>query len=252
MNRISTLLVFLLISFISYSQEDVTINKEQRAKLYLLGGSELEVSIIDWNPEVGIKFITIWGQEMFFPSDKILKIKSLTKETLGSHYIFKEKGIYYSMSAGLITANNGVRNSETYGYSLSFSSGYRLSRLLSIGLGSSVDQYAHGSGERMHPIFLDFRSYLLPNNSTFVLNLQTGYSLAFKNENKGITDAKGGFIFYPSLGMSFGSSITKYSIDLGYKFQKATWTYANPWDSRISTENRINYQRFVLRFGIVL
>lgn len=252
MNRLLSLILFLVIGLTSYAQEEVMFNEDKRAILYLKSGSELEVSIIDWNPELGIKFITIWGQEMFFPADKIHKVKSLSKKGYNSHYVFKEKGIYYSMSAGLITGNNGVRNSERNGYTLSFSSGYRFSRLLSIGIGTSVDQFAHESGERMHPIFLDFRSYILPNNSTLVANLQTGYSLAFKNENRGITSAKGGFMFYPSLGMSFGGSVTKYSIDLGYKFQKATWSYENQWDTRNSTEFRLGYQRLVLRFGIVL
>ncbi len=251
MNRILSLLVCLLLGLASFAQNDNQIDEKERAILYLKGGSQIEVTVIEWLEDLGIKVITLWGQEMFFPADRIHKVKSLTKKT-STHYVFKEKGIYYSMSAGLITGNNGVRNSEKNGYSLSFSSGIRLNRLLSVGIGTSVDQYAHGSGERMHPIFIDLRSYLLPKNSTFVVNLQTGYSLAFKNENKGITDAKGGFMFYPSLGISFGGSVTKYSIDLGYKFQKATWTYTNQWDTRISNEFRLDYQRFVLRFGIIL
>ena len=250
MNRIVSLLVCLLFGLTSFAQENVQI-EEERAILYLKGGSQIEVTVIDWDEDLGIKVITLWGQEIFFSADRIHKVKSLTKKT-SSHYVFKEKGIFYAMSVGLITGNNGMRNAEKNGYTLSFSSGIRLNRLLSIGIGTSVDQYAHGFGERMHPIFIDLRSYLLPKNSTFVVNLQTGYSLAFKNENKGISDAKGGFMFYPSLGMSFGGSVTKYSIDLGYKFQKATWTYTNQWDTRNSTEFRMDYQRFVLRFGIVL
>ena len=252
MNRILSFLIFFSLGLTSFAQKDVQVDEEKRAILYLKGGSQLEVTGIEWDEDLGIKVITLWGQEIFFSADRIHKVKSLTKEAYKSHYVFKEKGIFYSMSAGLITGNNGIRNSERNGYTLSFSSGYRFSRLLSIGIGTSVDQFAYGYGERMHPIFLDFRSYLLPQNSTFVLNLQTGYSLAFKNENKGISDAKGGFMFYPSIGMSFGGSVTKYSLDLGYKFQKATWTYANPWDSRNSTAFRMDYQRLVLRFGIVL
>jgi hypothetical protein len=252
MNRILSLLVCLVLGLTSFAQENIQIDEDERAILYLKGGSQIEVTVIEWDENLGIKVITLWGQEMFFPADRIHKVKSLSKKAYNSHYVFKEKGIFYAMSAGLITGNNGFRNSEKNGYTLSFSSGIRLNRLLSVGIGTSVDQYAHGFGERMHPIFIDLRSYLLPKNSTLVVNLQTGYSLAFKNENKGITDAKGGFMFYPSLGMSFGGSVTKYSIDLGYKFQQATWTYTNQWDTRNSTEFRMDYQRFVLRFGIVL
>lgn len=252
MNRIIISVLCLFTSVIFYAQENKEIDEEQRATIYLKTGSELEVTILDWDDELGIKVITIWGQEMFFPADKIKKVKSLSRRSFQSHYVFKEKGIYYSMGAGLITGNNGTRNNESNGYTLSFSSGYRFNRLLSLGLGTSVDQFAHGSGQRMHPIFLEFRSYLMPRNSTFVFNLQTGYSLAYKNENKGITDAKGGLFIYPSLGMSFGGSESKYFIDLGYKFQDATWTYSNPWELRNQTEVRLDYQRFVLRFGIVL
>ena len=258
MKHILSIMVCLLVGLSAFAQESkesetpVQIDEDKRAILFLKGGSQLEVTIIEWDEDLGIKVITTWGQEMFFPADRIQKVKALTKEAYNSHYVFKEKGIFYSMAGGLLTGNNGVRNNDRNGYTFSFSTGYRLSRLLSIGIGTSVDQYAYGSGERMHPIFLDFRSYLLPKNSTFVLNVQTGYSLAFKNENKGISDAKGGFMFYPSLGMSFGGSVTKYSIDLGYKFQQATWTNISQWDTRNSTEFRTVYQRFVLRFGIVL
>lgn len=252
MIRILSLLVFLLLGLTLYAQKDKQDDEDQRAILYLKGGTQLEVTILEWDEDLGINVITLWGQEMYFSEHRIHKVKSLTKKAYNPLYVFKEDGIFYSMAAGIIAGNNGSRNSERNGYSISFSSGYRLSRLLSVGIGTSVDQYAYNSGERVHPIFLDFRSYLLPKNSTFVLNLQTGYGLAFKNENKGIVVAKGGFMFYPSLGMSFSGSVTKYSFDLGYKFQKATWTYASQWDSRNNTEFRMNYQRFVLRFGIVL
>jgi hypothetical protein len=225
MNRIISLLfclffgISLLAQEVKESKKSVQVDDDKRAVLYLKGGSQLEVTVIEWDEDLGIKVITTWGQEMFFSAERIQKVKALTKKMYNAPYIFKEKGIFYSMAGGLLTGNSGLRNNDRNGYTLSFSSGYRMSRLLSIGIGTSVDQYAHGSGERMHPIFLDFRSYLLPKNSTFVLNVQTGYSLAFKNENKGISEAKGGFMFYPSLGMSFGGSVTKYSIDLGYKFQ---------------------------------
>lgn len=252
MNRIIVFFACLVIGCTIHAQETETVDEEKRATIYLKTGSELDVTILDWKEDLGIKVLTIWGQEMFFPADKIKKVKSLSSRSFATPYVFKDKGIYYSMAAGLITGNSGIRNNESNGYTLSFSSGYRFNRLASLGIGTSVDQFAHGSGERMHPIFLEFRSFLMPRNSTFVFNLQTGYSLAFKNENKGISDAKGGLFIYPSLGMSFGGSETKYFVDLGYKFQDATWTYANQWDIRNKTEFRLDYQRFVLRFGIVL
>lgn len=243
---------FLLIGFQAIGQEEGSIKDDKKAIVYLKGGTQLEVNIIEWDREKGITATTLWGQEMFFPIDKILKVKSYSAETKWNQYKFREEGIYYALFGGLITSNPGERLNEYNGYTFSFSSGYRFNRLLSIGLGTGIDQYAHRSGERVQPIFIDLRSFLFAKNTTFVANLQTGYSLAFNNENKGIVDAKGGFMFYPNIGLSFGDSETKYSFDIGYKFQRATWTYASQWDVRNRTEYRMNYQRLVVRFGIVL
>jgi len=235
------------------AQEQTPESKNKKlAIIHLDKGAQLEVSIIDWDLEKGITAITMWGQEMFFPKDRITKVISYSNEIKSSPYIFREKGIYYALSGGIITGNPGTRQNEEKGYTLSASTGYRFNRLFSLGIGTGVDQFIYGSGERTHPIFLDFRSFLFPNNTTLMLNIQTGYSLAFANENKSLIDAKGGFMFYPNLGLSFGGSETKYSIDIGYKFQRATWTYASPWDLRNQTELRLGYRRFVLRFGIVL
>jgi len=251
MNKIVLTIICLFTVCFTHAQEEKAEDKK-RAIVYLDGGTQLEVSIIDWDFEKGITAITVWGQEIFFPKDRIKKVKSFSNEIKKTPYIFREKGIYYAISAGLITGNPGRRQHEKNGYTLSVSSGYRLNRLLSVGIGTGFDQYYHGSGERTHPIFLDFRSFLFPNNTTLMINVQTGYSLAFGNENKGLLDAKGGFMFYPNIGLSFGGTETKYSIDIGYKFQKATWTYASSWDIRNQTELRMGYRRFVLRFGIVL
>jgi hypothetical protein len=252
MKQMLMIFCFLSFSLLGYGQQKIEIEENKKAILYLKNGSELEVSVIDWNEELGIKVTTIWGQEMFFPASKIKMLKAITKASNTSFYVFRENDIYYSLTAGIIPGNNSLRTSGRNGYTASFSSGYRFHRLLCLGVGTSVDQYAYNSGERMHPIFLDLRSYFFPKNSTFVLNLQTGYSLAFKNENKGIVDAKGGFMFYPSLGISFGRSDIKYAFDIGYKFQQATWKYGNQWDSRSSIEYDLLYQRLVLRFGIVI
>ncbi len=253
MHRSIILAFFLLVGFQSNGQqvEELTKN-EKRAIVYLKGGTQLEVSILEWDLEKGIKATTLWGQEIFFPNDRIRKVKSYSDDVKWNPYKFRKKGVYYALSAGLITSNHGQRLNGTNGYTFSFSSGYRFHRLFSIGLGTGIDQYAYKSGERIHPIFVDLRSFLFARNTTLFVNIQAGYSLAFNNENKSIVDSQGGFMFYPNIGLSFGGSETKYSFDVGYKFQKSNWTYASQWDVRNQTEYRMNYQRFVMRFGFVL
>jgi len=257
MSKSILLAFFLLIGFQINAQEESQTQEEQtkeekRAIVYLKGGTQLEVTIIDWDLEKGITAITMWGQEIFFPKSKIQKVKAYSDNAKWSPYNFRDKGINYALNGGLITSNHGERLNESNGYTLSFSTGYRFHRLFSVGLGTGIDQYANKSGERVYPIFVDLRSYLFPKNTTFVVNLQAGYSLAFKDENKGIVEAEGGLMVYPNIGLSFGGSETKFSFDIGYKFQKANWTYASQWDVRERTEYRMNYKRFVLRFGIVL
>lgn len=246
------LILFLLIGFQVNAQNENQANEEKRAIVYLKGGTQLEVYIINWDLEKGVTATTLWGQEIFFPNDKVAKVKSYSKTVKWNPYKFRDKGIYYALFGGLITSNHGERLNERNGYTLSFSSGYRFHRLFSVGLGTGIDQYASKSGERVHPIFVDLRSFLFAQNTTIVVNVQTGYGLAFNNANEGIVDSKGGFLFYPNIGLSFGGSETKYSFDIGYKFQQADWTYASSWDVRNRTEHRMNYQRFVMRFGMVL
>lgn len=234
------------------SQSDENFSDDQKAIVYLKEGTELEVKIIDWDDEKGMKAMTLWGQELFFAQDRILKVKSFSNKLNWKPYQFKDKGVYYSLMGGFISANHGPRLNGTNGYTMSFSAGYRFHRLFSVGLGTGVDQYAHNSGERVHPIFVDLRSYLLPSNRTIVLNVQAGYGLTFNNDPRSIVDSKGGFMFYPNIGLSFGESQTKFSFDVGYKIQRSQWTYASRWDERNQTEYRLNYKRFVIRFGINL
>jgi len=249
----SIILAFLiLVGFQSIAQNVELPKDEKQAIVYLKGGTQLEVTIIEWDLEKGVTAITLWGQEIFFSNERIVKVKSYSNNANWNPYKFREKGVYYALYAGLITSNHGGRLNESNGYTISFSSGYRFNRFFSVGLGTGIDQYAHQSGERVHPIFVDLRSFLFANNTTIVVNLQAGYSLAFNNENKGIVDSQGGFMFYPNIGLSFGGSETKYSFDIGYKFQQADWTYGNQRDLRNRTEYRMNYQRFVMRFGFVL
>lgn len=250
----SIILFFILfVGLQAFGQtEDYQLKKEDRSIIYLKGGSELEVLIIDWDKDKGITATTRWGQEMFFPNDRIEKVKSYSDDLHYDPYRFRNRGLYYSLNAGLITSNHGERFNEENGYTFSFSSGYRFHRLLSVGLGTGIDQYASGFGERIHPVFVEFKSFLMKSNTSFVVNVQTGYGFAFENEVHNIVDARGGLLFYPSLGLSFGNTTTKFSFDIGYKFQNADWTYASPWDARNQTEYRMNYQRLVMRFGIVL
>ena len=254
MRRIIIASFLLFIGFQINGQVEEDKSKiEKQAVVYLKGGTQLEVTILDWDLEKGITAKTLWGQEIFFPNDKVLKVKSYSNKARWNPYRFRKKGIYYALYGGFITSNHGQRLNGTNGYTFSFSSGYRFNRFLSIGLGTGIDQYAHRSGEKVHPIFLDLRSFLTAHNTTFVFNLQTGYSFAFNDENKNIIDSDGGFMFYPNIGLSFGEGETKYSFDVGYKFQKANWTYSNSrWDARNQTDYRMNYKRFVIRLGFVL
>jgi hypothetical protein len=252
MQRALLLTIFTVISFLTFAQTEGVPTEEKQATVFLKGGTRLDVTIIDWDLEKGLKATTLWGQKMFFPKDQIKKVKSFSNESKLNPYHFRQRGIYYALYGGLITSNHGQRFNDANGYTLSFASGYRFHRLFSLGLGGGIDQYADNSGERVYPIFVDLRSFLFASNTTYVFNVQTGYSLAFNDATRGIMDSQGGFMFYPNIGLSFGSSDAKFSFDVGYKFQNATWTYTDLWEVRNRTEYRLDYKRFVIRFGVVL
>lgn len=218
----------------------------------LQSGSILKGTINEWVIDEYIDLKTDWADNMVLPAKQIKKVTQVSALALQKGqgvYNYEETGIYYSGKLQLITGNNGIRARAVYGLGASASVGYKFSRYLNVGLGAGYDRYIWESGENLVPIFCEVTSYLSAKNTSLFVNCQAGYSMAFKDDDYLLLEAKGGVMLYPSLGIRFGRYETKYSVDLGYKFQRAQFTYGQPWNTDTS-QQRLLYKRLSLRFGL--
>lgn len=234
------------------SQESTT---EDLMVVYLKDGSKLEGYIQKWDFETKLYLKTQSGSIYEFPADKIDKVvqRSLIEiESAQSSYTFQETGKYFHWRGQGLIGNEGQRANDTPGYGFSFLAGYRLNRFMGAGIGIGYDKFIDDSGEELIPIFAEFSGYAIPQNTSFSYSLGLGYSLARTNNDFGIIDSKGGVLVYPAVGVRFGKGTLKYTMDIGYKFQKASFTYLNQWDGRTRSEQRLLYKRLTLRFGILI
>jgi len=237
----------------------VTIHAQELSEelmvVYLKDGSQLEGYITKWDYENSLFLKTKRGSIYEFPATKVDRVvqKSLLEiNTNAEVYTFKETGQYYQWRGQALVGNDGLRANDTPGYGFSFLAGYRLNRLVGAGIGVGYDKFIDDSGEELIPIFAEFSGYAIPKSTSFSYSLGIGYSLARDNADYGIIDSKGGILVYPAIGLRFGNSNLKYTLDLGYKFQKATFTYLSPLDNSTRSEQRLTYKRLTLRFGILI
>jgi len=248
-------LILLLSSIGMRAQETDVIESavEGQVIVHLNSGSSIVGYVNEWVIDEYIDLKTSWNDHFVLPMDKVEKVIPVLDNNFSGNfpYVFKETGIYYSAKAQFITGNDGPRANSVNGVGASFSAGYRFNRWNSVGLGVGYDRFIWKSGENMIPIFLEYASYFSAKNTSLYFNGQIGYSLAFSDDQYLLQEAEGGRMIYPSLGIRFGKFETKYTLDLGYKFQKATLTYGNQWTTDRS-EQRIQYKRLCLRFGILM
>ena len=232
------------------SQED----QSRQVVIHLENGSRINGDVVEWKPNEFITIETAWNDEITFPWTMVKKVvQTSAQKNAIQPYNFKETGLYISPAAALITGNGGNRAKGRNGISFSVSAGHRFNKYLSVGGGIGWDQFIWNSGEELIPLFAEITGYTTERNSSFRYSLQAGYSLALKDEDYLISNAKGGWMLYPAVGIRFGSNPnTKYFFDVGYKFQRAEFSYDDPWDFGRRSDQRILYKRLTIRFGLLL
>ena len=240
----------MLSSALAISQEELS----KQVIIYLENGSKIQGEVVEWKHGELLTILTAWNDEITFPWKIIKKaVQTSTRQNVVQPYNFKESGLYFSPSAALITGNGGNRAKGQNGISVAFSAGHRFNKLLSIGGGIGWDQYIWNSGEELVPLFAELSGYTSETNSSFRYVLQAGYSIALKDEDYLISNSKGGWMLYPAVGVRFGSNPnTKYFFDIGYKFQRAEFSYDDQWEFGRRSDQRILYKRLTIRFGLLL
>ncbi len=242
--------IALFLFFIASANLSLLLGQDEtrnRVIVNLENGSQFEANLLEWNQETNMIKLEAFGSIVEFSNEDI---KSIVQKSIGEiePYNFKEKGNYYHLRINKITGNPGRRSELIPGIGISFSSGKRINRLLSLGVGISYDDYVIGSSENILSSFAEVSGYFNPHNLSLSYGLAAGYGFAFKNEDSNLMEAQGGWMAYPSIGLRWGKKHLKWTFDIGYKFQRANWHY-EWWDTR--SEQRILYRRLTLRTGVM-
>ena len=142
-------------------------------------------------------------------------------------------------------------NEAILGIGFELGSGYR-GKHLGFGLGIGADSYGR-QGETVLPVSGELLGYLpTRKGNELYLSAAGGYGFAFKQESASITDAEGGPMWHPAIGIQRRTREDGLNVrlDLGVRFQRASFT--QEWFNGDIETRDILYRRVVLRFGVVL
>lgn len=223
----------------------------------LKDGSKLSGRIMQWDLARGMQFKLITGAEMMIPKVEIAKVYQdipfASAPVTGvpeyyhrgpKQYSFKEEGVYQTFSGFLNFSDNG-------GAGVHYSIGYRLSRMLGVGIGSGFESNDFFYTRNIVPLYAEARGFFLPQRITPYYALKIGYGFALTDELAGTIDAKGGIHFCPEFGVRFGGRNVCYYMGLEYKIQNATFTNSDWWGGQGEFTDVISYRRTELRMGLV-
>ena len=176
-------------------------------------------------------------------------LKGDSTQTRNKPYAFRETGWYNATSIAMFNPS-GALSYHSWGVGAQTVVGYQLNRRIGAGLGIGIDTYDTERGETLYPVFAEVRSYLLARKISPYLLVQGGYGLAFKNTELGLNNAKGGLYLHPAIGYRLGGSAgVNVTLDLGVKFQDASFERTYPWGE--TEERLLTYRRLTVRTGLV-
>jgi len=220
--------------------------------VYLKDGSEFRGELLEYQPSY-VKLKALGEKELVFDQTDVEKviqepIQIVNKRTK-KPYAFKEQGWYQAIFASYTPGTAAWNDDYAEGFGFKGVVGKQWNRWIGTGIGVGIENYYPTQGETVYPLFLELRGYLTAQNVAPYYTLAGGYSFTIKNEEAGITDAKGGYLVHPAIGLRFGGSAkTNFTLDAGIQVQKATFTRGNPWDTQ---EYRMLYKRLAIRVGML-
>lgn len=237
--------------------------------VYLKDGSVLKGLIVNYEQGATLTFQLQNGEKIIIQDVEIARIVQDVREPkAGSYdelingttkvsakpkapqvYEFRERGFYNAMSLGSL--NTRAASEFKMGVSFHNVSGFQFSRWLGIGLGVGIETYGTDDDEVIYPVFAEFRGYLNKKIKAPYYTLGAGYGFMATNEREFITEARGGWMLHPAIGMRFSAKKrTNLTADIGYKFQKAYFRRDFNFSGDIEIRD-ILYQRLIIRVGLL-
>jgi len=235
--------------------------------VYLKDGSVLKGQIVSYEQGRSLLFKLQNGETITLQDANIARIVQDTGEPRSNSYDgltqtrpkkvkkepvynFSERGFYDVLSLGSL--NTRTSNSEfKMGISLHNVAGFQFSRMLGIGLGLGIETYGTDDREVIYPVFAEFRGYFNKKIKAPYYTLNAGYGFMATNEREFITEARGGWMLHPAVGLRFSANKhSNITADIGYKFQKAYYRRDFNFNGDIEIRD-ILYQRLIIRVGFI-
>lgn len=210
--------------------------------ILLTSGTKLTV----WEEEINRIRQQLPGEEL--PIGSSAQSRKEKRKARRNTYAFQEKG-WYNVTY-LASYNGRVEGEYEMGLGIQNTFGYQFNRFFGLGVGISLDAQSLDGSETLYPVFVEFRGYFTKTVKAPYYSLSGGYSFAFKNKNQDIAEAEGGYLIHPAIGYRLGADAeTNVLIDIGYRFQKASFTREVPFDDKLVKQ--VDYRRFSIRLGLI-
>lgn len=215
------------------------------ATVTLRDGSVLRGKLLE-DTEDRIRLQILGGSIFAYPKTEVLtvtvsdtRIYSILKT-----YRYGRDGWYYDLSAFANFSNDGDG-----GIGATFSAGYQLNNYLGLGLATGYNYLSANNGVQLFPFAAEVRGQVLQAPVTPFYRVTAGYSFATRNPDFGIIEARGGWFWYPAIGMRWDTySGSAFTLDGGYQFQSAT-IVSQSWNG--TNTDDLTFRRFTLRAGFV-
>lgn len=211
--------------------------------VYLKDGSVLRGSILHFEEAISLKIEIEGGSQFFILFDEVLEIKKEPKYQ-GSFY--KKRGYFNQTGVDRLPGNaeNSVR--------FIMIQGYQFNPHFSAGLGIGYTSY----DDRLNtvPVFLDVKANVLKANTIPYAFFRTGYSFSSVEKSDSqipIDKHKGGLMVNFGGGLLFETKVGYgLYINVGYNYEKLSYTEENFWWNLQTIENEITFQRVNFGFGL--
>ncbi|MCC6279346.1 MAG: hypothetical protein IT262_02005 [Saprospiraceae bacterium] len=224
--------------------------------VYLKGGSVFRGTITRYDRSGMLEIETWSGTKMLIPSNTVRRVVQKCygsgKERKERGYTFIEQGWYHNTRVAMLFGD--VEN----GYSLQHSSGIKMNRFLSVGLGTGVENYGPGGNTPVTiPLFLEIRGYLTKQRIAPFYALGGGWSTIGRTQRNidwwgwenNIENWKGGWMAQGQVGYRIGNHFTTF---IGIRLQRLNLDWDNnAWGGGFGTDKHLK-KRVEFGLGLLL
>lgn len=250
-----TTLFLCFCCFFSFGQKEEV--EEKLDVVHLTNGSVFQGEILEYERGKVLKIKLQDGQILEVEDEKIRKIVQSDGLVEDSDLLKKEKqpavlktdGWYNTTYTSFASGQNRF-DQFTLGAGVHNVTGKHLNNTFALGLGIGIDNYSR-RGETILPIYSELKVIPFQKAKQFYLIGSAGYGFAFKREQFGIQEARGGYMLHPAIGYRSGTADgTNVTIDIGLKLQDAYFKEELP--NRDVETRDIVFNRITIRIGLTL